>query len=145
MPRPGEPNHDVWSDDQWMDHSGVNSWGSMTIDMERGIVYVPLGTPTPDYWGGERKGSNLYGSSLVALDAATGKLKWYFQTTHHDNWDYDLTAPPVLLDVKRNGKTVPAVAEISEQTLLFGFGPGDRETDLRHRGTAGAAGPSRAR
>lgn len=121
LPRPGEPNHDVWSDDQWVDHSGANCWGFMTVDVERGIVYVPLGTPTPDYWGGERKGSNLYGSSLVALDAATGKLKWYFQTTHHDNWDYDLTAPPVLLDVKRNGKTVPAVAEISKQTLLFVF------------------------
>lgn len=121
VPRPGEANHDVWSDDQWVDHSGVNCWGSMTIDVKRGIVYVPLGTPTPDYWGGERKGSNLYGSSLVALDAPTGKLKWYFQTTHHDNWDYDLTAPPVLLDVKRNGKTIPAVAEISKQTLLFVF------------------------
>lgn len=121
VPRPGEPNHDVWSDDQWVDHSGANCWGFMTIDVKRGIVYVPLGTPTPDYWGGERKGSNLYGSSLVALDAATGKLKWYFQTTHHDNWDYDLTAPPVLLDVKHNGKTVPAVAEISKQTLLFVF------------------------
>jgi glucose dehydrogenase len=119
VPRPGELNHDAWQDDQWVDKSGVNCWGLMTVDVQRGTVFVPLGTPTPDYWGCERKGSNLYGSSLVALDATTGKLKWYFQTTHHDNWDYDLTAAPVLIDVTRNGKTIPAVAEISKQSLLF--------------------------
>ena len=67
----------------------ANAWGLMTVDTERGMLFLPLGTPTPDFYGGSRKGSNLYGSSLVALDAATGKLKWYFQTTHHDNWDYD--------------------------------------------------------
>jgi len=125
VPRPGEPNHDIWQDQQWEDKSGTNCWGIMTVDLQRGIVFIPLGTPTPDYWGGERKGSNLYGSSLVALDAGTGKVKWYFQTTHHDNWDYDLTAPPVLIDVTREGRKIPAVAEISKQTLLFIF---DRST-----------------
>jgi quinoprotein glucose dehydrogenase len=125
VPRPGEPNHDIWQDDQWQDKSGANCWGVMTVDLERGIVFVPLGTPTNDYWGGERKGSNLYGSSLVALDAGTGKMKWYFQTTHHDNWDYDLSAPPVLIDVVRDGRKIPAVAQISKQTLLFIF---DRTT-----------------
>ena len=121
IPRPGEPNHNVWEGDQWLDKSGANAWGVMTVDLQRGIVFVPLGTPTPDYWGGERKGANLYGSSLVALDAATGKMKWFFQTTHHDNWDYDLSAPPVLIDVVRGGKKIPAVAEISKQCLLFIF------------------------
>jgi glucose dehydrogenase len=125
VPRPGEPNHDIWQDQQWEDKSGTNCWGIMTVDLQRGIVFIPLGTPTPDYWGGERKGSNLYGSSLVALDAGTGKVKWYFQTTHHDNWDYDLAAPPVLIDVMRDGRKIPAVAEISKQTLLFIF---DRST-----------------
>ena len=125
VPRPGEQNHDVWQDPQWSDKSGTNCWGIMTVDLQRGIVFIPLGTPTTDYWGGERKGSNLYGSSLVALDAGTGKMKWYFQTTHHDNWDYDLSAPPVLIDVMRGGRKIPAVAEISKQTLLFIF---DRST-----------------
>ena len=121
IPRPGEPNHDAWTGDQWVDRSGANPWGILTVDTEHGMVFVPVGTPTTDFYGGDRKGSNLYGSSLLALDAATGKLKWYFQTTHHDNWDYDLTAPPALIDVVRNGKKIPAVAQSTKQALLFIF------------------------
>ncbi len=121
IPRPGEPNHNVWQEDQWEDRSGANAWGLMTVDTERGILFVPLGTPTPDFYGGSRKGSNLYGSSLVALDAATGKMKWYFQTTHHDNWDYDDTAAPTLIDVVKDGKKIPAVAQWTKQGLLFIF------------------------
>lgn len=121
MPRPGEPNHDVWQEDQWQDRSGLNVWGIMTVDVKNGIVFLPVGTPTTDFYGGDRKGSNLYGSSLVAVDAATGKLKWFFQTTHHDNWDYDVTAAPVLIDVKRNGKDIPAVAQTTKQGLMFIF------------------------
>jgi glucose dehydrogenase len=121
VPRPGERNHDAWQEDQWADRSGANSWGFMTVDLQRGMLFVPLGTPTPDFYGGSRKGTNLYGSSLVALDAATGKLKWYFQTTHHDNWDYDLTAAPSLIDVTRDGKKIPAVAQWTKQGLLFFF------------------------
>ncbi len=104
-----------------MDISGANVWGFMTVDVQNGLVFLPIGTPTPDFYGGDRKGSNLYGSSLVALDADTGKVKWYFQTTHHDNWDYDLTAAPMLIEVKRNGKRIPAVAESTKQALLFIF------------------------
>ena len=121
IPRPGEANHEIWQGDQWMDRSGANVWGFMTVDVERGMLFVPLGTPTPDFYGGDRKGSNLYGSSLVALDAATGKLKWYFQTTHHDNWDYDVTSPPALIDVVRDGKKIPAVSQFTKQGLLFIF------------------------
>lgn len=121
IPRPGEPNHEVWQGDEWVDRSGANVWGFMTVDVERGMLFVPLGTPTPDFYGGDRKGSNLYGSSLVALDAATGKLKWYFQTTHHDNWDYDATSPPALIEVTRNGKKIPAVSQWTKQGLLFIF------------------------
>ena len=127
VPRPGEANHDAWQEDQWQDRSGANAWGFMTVDVDRGTLFVPLGTPTPDFYGGSRKGSNLYGSSLVALDAATGKIKWYFQTTHHDNWDYDLTAAPCLIDVTQNGKKVPAVAQWTKQGLLFFF---NRETGV---------------
>jgi quinoprotein glucose dehydrogenase len=121
VPRPGEPNHDVWKNDQWIDRAGANAWGFITVDEDRGIAYVPTGTPATDFFGGDRLGSNLYGSSLLALDAATGKLKWFFQTTHHDNWDYDLTAPPTLIDIKRNGRTIPAVSVYTKQGLLFVF------------------------
>ncbi|MBV8731052.1 MAG: PQQ-binding-like beta-propeller repeat protein, partial [Acidobacteriia bacterium] len=86
-----------------------------------GMLFVPIGTPNTDFWGGDRQGTNLYGSSLVALDGATGQIKWHFQTTHHDNWDYDLQAPPALIEVKRNGKRVPAVAQSTKQGLLFLF------------------------
>ena len=121
IPRPGEPNHDAWKNDQWVDRAGANAWGFITVDEARGIAYVPVGTPATDFYGGDRLGSNLYGSSLVALDAATGKLKWFFQTTHHDNWDYDLNSPPALIDIKRNGRTIPAVAVYTKQGLLFMF------------------------
>jgi quinoprotein glucose dehydrogenase len=121
IPRPGEKNHDAWQNDQWVDRAGANTWGLMTVDEERGIVFAPTGTPPTDFYGADRLGSNLYGSSLLALDAMTGTLKWYFQTTHHDNWDYDLQAPPALIDVTRNGQTVPAVAQYSKQGLLFIF------------------------
>ena len=119
IPQPGEPNHEVWSGDQWVDRSGVNCWGFITIDPERGVAYVPVGTPTTDFYGADRKGSNLYGSSLVALDAETGKLRWFYQTTHHDNWDYDLEAPPALIDVRRGNRNIPAVAVSTKQGLLF--------------------------
>jgi quinoprotein glucose dehydrogenase len=121
IPRPGELNHGDWKDDEWAGRSGVNSWGFTTVDVERSLIFVPIGTPNNDFWGGDRKGSNLYGATLVALDAATGKLKWYFQTTHHDNWDYDLASAPLLIDVKRNGKSIPAVAQITKQGYLFIF------------------------
>jgi glucose dehydrogenase len=121
IPRPGEPNHEAWKNDQWVDRAGANAWGFITVDQGRGIAYVPTGTPATDFYGGDRLGSNLYGSSLLALDAATGKLKWFFQTTHHDNWDYDLNSPPTLIDVKRNGRTIPAVAVYTKQGLLFVF------------------------
>lgn len=119
IPRPGEPNHDVWKDGQWEDRAGVNSWGFMTVDVKRGTLYVPLGTPNTDFYGGSRTGSNLYGTSLVALDANTGKLMWYFQTVHHDNWDYDDCSAPILMTVKRHGKSIPAVAQVTKQGLVF--------------------------
>ena len=104
VPRPGELNHDVWKDGQWENRSGANSRGFMTVDVERGMIFVPLGTPNKDFFGADREGSNLYGTCIVALDANTGKLKWYFQTTHHDNWDYDESLPPILVTVKHGGR-----------------------------------------
>ncbi|MBM3558951.1 MAG: pyrroloquinoline quinone-dependent dehydrogenase [Alphaproteobacteria bacterium] len=119
IPRPGEPGHELWPGDTWQNRSGGNVWGLMTVDNDRGIVYLPIGCVTYDYYGGDRPGPNLYGSTLVALDAQSGKPKWHFQTTHHDVWDYDLNAPPVLVEVRREGRTIPAVAQATKQSLLF--------------------------
>jgi quinoprotein glucose dehydrogenase len=119
VPRPGEPGSETWEPDSWKNRSGTNVWGLFTLDEERGILYMPFGEPTTDYWGGDRKGANLYGTSLVAVDALTGKMKWYFQAVHHDTWDYDLASPPVLFDVKRNGQTIPALAQLAKMGFLF--------------------------
>jgi glucose dehydrogenase len=121
VPRPGEPGHETWEGDSWKDRSGTNMWSFFTVDTERGIVYAPLGSPTSDYYGGDRKGQNLYGNSIVALDATTGKLKWYHQLIHHDIWDFDLPAAPTLIDVRRDGRTIPAVAVLTKVSTLFIF------------------------
>ncbi len=121
VPRAGEPGVETWEGDSWKNRSGTNVWSFFTIDTERGIVYAPLGAPTSDYYGADRKGANLYGNSVVALDAATGKLKWHRQLVHHDIWDYDVPAAPTLIDVKRNGRTTPAVAVMTKMALVFIF------------------------
>jgi quinoprotein glucose dehydrogenase len=119
IPQPGEPGHETWDGESWKSRSGVNTWGFFTLDTARGILYMPLGEPTSDYFGTDRKGANLYGTSLVAVDALTGKVKWHFQAVHHDIWDYDLAAPPVLFEVVQRGRRIPAVAQISKMGLLF--------------------------
>lgn len=119
VPRPGEIGHETWEGESWKDRSGANVWGLMTVDVERGLVFLPLGSVTYDYYGGDRQGANLFGSTLVALDALTGERRWHFQTTHHDVWDYDLESPPALVDVVRNGERIPAVTQMTKQGLLF--------------------------
>ena len=119
VPRPGEVGHDTWSGDDWKNRTGTNVWGFLTVDKSRGIVYMPFGTPAYDRFGADRPGNGLFGTALVAADANTGKLLWYFQVVHHDEWDYDLEAPPVLLDVKHDGKTIPAVAIVSKSSMVF--------------------------
>ena len=121
VPRAGEPGNETWPANAWKNRSGTNAWGFLTVDTERGIVYVPLGSPTTDFYGADRHGDGLYGNSLVALDAATGKLKWYQQLVHHDLWDFDPAAAPILFDVVRNGRKTPAVAQITKMGLLFAF------------------------
>jgi quinoprotein glucose dehydrogenase len=125
VPRPGEAGNETWAQDSWKQRSGTNVWGIMTVDAARGLVYLPIGCPTSDMYGADRHGNGLYGDSLVALDALTGKVKWFQQLVHHDLWDYDPAAPPVLIDVVRNGKTIPAIAQITKMSLLFVF---DRTT-----------------
>jgi quinoprotein glucose dehydrogenase len=120
VPRPGEPGHEGWLDDGWKERSGVNVWGwYLTLDEQRGILYMPFGSPAGNYWGGDRPGNNLFGNSVVAVDALTGKYRWHFQTVHHDLWDSDLPPAPVLLDIKQNGKTIPALAQIGKQSWMF--------------------------
>ena len=119
VPQPGEPGNETWGPDGWKDRAGPSAWGAMTIDNERGMVFVPIGNPADSFYGADRKGSNLYANSVVALDAATGKLRWYFQLVHHDLFDYDISAPPTLVEATMNGKRIPAVAEFSKNGLLF--------------------------
>jgi quinoprotein glucose dehydrogenase len=119
IPRPGEKFHDTWDGDSWKQRSGVNVWNMLTVDAKRGIAYLPFAAPTFDRYGGDHKGLNLFSDSLVAVNANTGKYLWHFQVTHHDIWDYDLDTPPVLLEVKKDGKTLPAVAAMNKSALLF--------------------------
>jgi quinoprotein glucose dehydrogenase len=121
VPRPGEPGADTWPKDGWKNRSGTNVWGFFTVDTQRGIVYAPLGSPTSDFYGADRLGDNLYGNTLVALDARTGQKKWHRQLVHHDLWDYDLAAPPALFDLRRGDHKIPAVAQITKMGLLFVF------------------------
>lgn len=118
VPRPGELGHDTWEGESWKNRSGVNVWTSLVLDETRGIVYLPVAAPSFDRWGGDRKGANLFGNSIVALAAATGKYLWHFQTVHHDIWDLDLPGA-TLVDVKHGGKTIPAIAVMNKTALLF--------------------------
>jgi quinoprotein glucose dehydrogenase len=125
IPRPGEFGHDTWPADAWRTAGGANSWAGMTVDVKRGIVYIPTGSATPDFYGGARVGVNLFANSLLALDAQTGKRLWHFQTVHHDIWDRDLPAAPNLVTVTRDAKRVDAVAQITKSGFVFLF---DRES-----------------
>ncbi|MGH9338089.1 MAG: PQQ-binding-like beta-propeller repeat protein [Acidobacteriota bacterium] len=119
VPRPGEEGNDTWEKDAWKDRTGANVWSIMSVDPELGLVFLPVGSPAYDFYGADRKGKNLFGNSLVALDAASGKLRWHFQMVHHDIWDYDPPAQPVLATVKRNGQEIPAVAQVTKMGLVF--------------------------
>ena len=118
--QPGETGHETWLDDGWKGRSGTNVWGwYMTVDPKSNLLYMPIGGPSPNYYGGDRPGADLFGNSVVAVDATTGKLKWYFQTIHHDLWDQDLPPGPALIDVKANGKKTPAVIVVGKAGLMY--------------------------
>lgn len=119
VPRPGEPGHETWKGDSWVKRSGVNVWNIVTVDQARGIVYMPFGAPAFDRYGGDRHGANLFANALVAADAATGKYLWHFQINPHEIWDWDFSSPPTLLEVKKDGRTIPAIAAITKSALLF--------------------------
>ena len=125
IPRPGEFGYDTWPRNAWRTVGGANSWAGMSVDTRRGIVYIPTGSATPDFYGGDRNGANLFANTLLALDAGTGRRVWHFQTVHHDLWDRDLPAAPNLLTVTSGGKRVDAVAQIAKSGFVFLF---DRES-----------------
>lgn len=121
IPQPGEYGYDTWPPDAYKYVGGVNCWGEITVDVKRGIAYIPLGSPTYDYYGADRHGANLFGNCLLALDAKSGKRIWHYQTVHHDLWDYDLTAAPQLITVNHDGKKIDAVAIATKQGFMFAF------------------------
>lgn len=119
IPEKGEKYNDTWAGDSWKNRTGVNVWGFLTVDEKRGIVYMPFGAPSVDQYGGDRAGDNLFGTSLVAADANTGKYLWHFQVVRHDIWDADMTGAAALIDVKQGGKTIPAVVAMNKVGLVF--------------------------
>lgn len=119
IPHPGEPGYETWPKNAWKYVGGVNDWAGMSLDKKRGMVFLALGSPSYDFYGADRKGTNLYGNSIVALDAQTGKYIWHFQTVHHDLWDYDLPAPPNLITIKKGGEKIDAVAQTTKTGFVF--------------------------
>jgi len=121
IPRPGQPGYATWPDGAWKEAGAANDWAGMAVDVARGIVFAPTGSAADDFYGADRVGNNLYANSLLALDAATGKLLWHFQGVHHDVWDRDFDSPPVLTTVRRGGRNIDAVALTSKQGFVFVF------------------------
>jgi quinoprotein glucose dehydrogenase len=120
VPLPGERGHRTWLDQGWRNRSGVNVWAwYMTLDEQRGVLYMPVASAAGNYWGGDRPGNNLFANSIVAVDAKTGRYLWHFQTVHHDLWDLDLPNPPVLIDVVQRGRRTPALASIGKTAWVF--------------------------
>ncbi|MDP2958690.1 MAG: pyrroloquinoline quinone-dependent dehydrogenase [Longimicrobiales bacterium] len=121
IPQEGEPGNETWEDGSWRVKGHTNAWAPMTVDEERGLLYVPMGTPSGDYYGGDRKGNNLFAETLLCLDARTGERVWHFQTVHHGLWDYDLPGPPVLYTATVDGRSVDAVAIAGKTGFVYAF------------------------
>jgi quinoprotein glucose dehydrogenase len=125
IPHPGEFGYDTWPPEAYKKSGGVHNWSESTVDEQRGIAFINLGSPRFDFYGGDRKGDNLFGNSLVALDARTGRRIWHQQLVHHDMWDYDLPQAPKLLTIRQNGRNIDIVAQATKHGFLFVF---ERET-----------------
>ncbi len=125
IPQQGELGTETWEQESWRITGGANVWSTMTADLARGLVFLPVSTAGPDFIGIDRKGANLFSDAVVALDAKTGKYRWHFQTVHHDLWDYDLAAPPALVRVRHDGREIDAVAQGTKTGFVFLL---DRET-----------------
>ena len=121
IPRPGEFGNDSWQNNSWADNGNTGVWTQITVDEELGLVYLPVETPTSDFYGGHRPGNNLFAESLVCVDLKTGKRKWHFQMVHHPLWDHDLSSAAILVDINVNGKAIKAVAMPSKQAWVYCF------------------------
>jgi quinoprotein glucose dehydrogenase len=121
IPHPGEFGNDTWENGSWASNGNTGVWTQMSADVELGLIYLPVEDPTSDYYGGHRPGNNLYGDSLVCLDAKTGRRKWHYQIVHHPIWNYDLSSAPILADITVDGKAIKAVALPSKQAFLYVF------------------------
>jgi len=121
VPQEGEFGNDTWLNGSWRYTGAANAWGLLSADPELGYVYIPTGTPTNDYYGGHRQGANLFGESLICLEAKTGKRVWHYQFVHHGLWDYDATAAPILVDLKVQGRSIKAVVVVTKQAFTYVF------------------------
>jgi quinoprotein glucose dehydrogenase len=121
IPQAGEPGNETWGNDSWKFTGHTNVWAPMSLDEKRGLVYLPVSTPSNDNYGGNRPGNNLYGETLVCLDANTGARKWFFQIVHHGLWDYDLASPPVLASINVDGRKIDAVVQLTKHGFAFVF------------------------
>jgi quinoprotein glucose dehydrogenase len=121
IPRPGEFGNDTWLNNSWATNGNTGVWTQITVDDELGLVYLPVESPTSDFYGGSRPGDNLFGESLVCVDLKTGQRKWHFQIVHHPIWDYDLSSAPILADIVVDGKPIKAVAVPSKESFLYVF------------------------
>lgn len=119
IPQSGEFGNDTWQNDSWKFAGGANAWGGMSLDNKRGAVYIATGSPAWDFYGGDRKGDNLFGNCVIALDAATGKRLWHYQIVHHDIWDKDVPCPPNLVTTTHNGKKIDAVAQVAKTGYVY--------------------------
>jgi quinoprotein glucose dehydrogenase len=119
VPHPGEFGADTWAGNSWKDRGGANVWSVMSVDPRKSLVFLPLTSPSTDFYGGDRAGAGLFGDSIVALDCKTGQRRWHFQTVHHNLWDYDLPSQPVLVTVRHNGKAVEALAQATKTGFVF--------------------------
>ena len=121
IPRPGEFGYDTWPKDAWTYIGSANNWSGMSLDTQRGLLYVPTGSAAFDFYGANRTGDDLFANSLIALKADTGERVWHFQEVHHDIWDRDLPSPPSLVTIRRNGRVIDAVAQTTKQGFLYVF------------------------
>jgi quinoprotein glucose dehydrogenase len=121
IPRPGEFGNETWENNSWVDNGNTGVWAHITVDEELGLVYIPVETPSSDYYGGHRPGANLFAESLVAVDLKTGVRRWHFQFVHHPIWNWDMTSAPILSDINVNGRAVKAVSVASKQGWLYVF------------------------
>ena len=140
IPRPGEFGNDTWLNGSWAVNGNAGVWTQITVDEELGLVYLPVESPSSDYYGGKRPGNNLYGESLVAVDLKTGQRKWHFQLVHHPIWDHDISSAPILLDVTIDGRMRKLVAQPTKQTFLYVFDRATGEPIWPIVETASAAG-----